>query len=243
MVSLNSRTFSIAITAWSAKVCSRLMSAVGERLHLRRSRRDHADRPRPRASSAPPAPCGSRAAPAARARRGTRCRSAERRPRHAISLRSRNARPADRRARAAAARLRPPSVGRRSSPSRAACSPGATARRGCRRPGRAAARARRSASKHRLHVGRRAADDAQHLGGRRLPLERLLGLVEQAHVLDRDHRLVGEGLEQRDLLVGERPHLAGASTTIAPIDRACRAASARRARAVAAEPLRARACR
>ena len=36
----------------------------------------------------------------------------------------------------------------------------------------------------------------QDFRGRRLPLERLLGLVEQAHVLDRDHRLVGEGLEQ-----------------------------------------------
>ena len=34
----------------------------------------------------------------------------------------------------------------------------------------------------------------------------LLDLVEQPHVLDRDHRLVGEGLEQRDLLLGERPH-------------------------------------
>ena len=34
----------------------------------------------------------------------------------------------------------------------------------------------------------------------------VLDLVEQAHVLDRDHRLVGEGLQQRDLLVGERPH-------------------------------------
>ena len=30
---------------------------------------------------------------------------------------------------------------------------------------------------------------------------------EQPHVLDGDHRLVGEGLEQRDLLVGEGPHL------------------------------------
>ena len=41
----------------------------------------------------------------------------------------------------------------------------------------------------------------QHLGGRGLLLERLgqlararLHLVEQPHVLDRDHRLVGEGL-------------------------------------------------
>ena len=32
-----------------------------------------------------------------------------------------------------------------------------------------------------------------------------LRLLEQPRVLDRDHRLVGEGLEQRDLLVGERP--------------------------------------
>ena len=32
-----------------------------------------------------------------------------------------------------------------------------------------------------------------------------LHLVEQAHVLDRDHGLVGEGGDQLDLLVGERP--------------------------------------
>ena len=31
------------------------------------------------------------------------------------------------------------------------------------------------------------------------------GLLEQPRVLDRDHGLVGEGLQQRDLLVGERP--------------------------------------
>ena len=72
------------------------------------------------------------------------------------------------------------------------------------------------ASKHRLHVGRRAGDHLQDLGGRGLPLERLLGLVEQAHVLDRDHRLVGEGLQQRDLLVGKRPGL-GRATGMAPM--------------------------
>ena len=38
-----------------------------------------------------------------------------------------------------------------------------------------------------------------------------LHLVEQPHVLDRDHRLVGEGRDQFDLLVGERPHLRCAS--------------------------------
>ena len=35
---------------------------------------------------------------------------------------------------------------------------------------------------------------------------RFLDFVEQPHVLDRDHRLVGEGGYQLDLLVGERPH-------------------------------------
>src|SRR5262245_43274213 len=33
-----------------------------------------------------------------------------------------------------------------------------------------------------------------------------LNLVEEAHVFHRDHRLVGEGLDQLDLLGGERPH-------------------------------------
>ncbi len=57
------------------------------------------------------------------------------------------------------------------------------------------------------------ADDLEHVGGRGLPLERLelvgarLHLVEQPHVLDRDHRLVGKGLDQLDLLGGKRPHL------------------------------------
>src|SRR5262249_27502099 len=53
----------------------------------------------------------------------------------------------------------------------------------------------------------------QHLRGRGLLLQRLgklararLHLIEQPHVLDRDHRLVGEGLDQLDLLIGERPH-------------------------------------
>ena len=35
----------------------------------------------------------------------------------------------------------------------------------------------------------------------------VLDFVEQADVLDRDHRLVGEGLHQGDLLLGERLHL------------------------------------
>ena len=58
-------------------------------------------------------------------------------------------------------------------------------------------------------------DDAQDVTGRRLCVERrrqvtIAGLefFEQPHVLDRDHRLVGEGLEQRDLVVSESPGLA-----------------------------------
>ena len=56
-------------------------------------------------------------------------------------------------------------------------------------------RAARDRFEDRLHVPRRAGDHLQDLGRRGLPLERLLRLVEQPHVLDREHRLVGEGLE------------------------------------------------
>ena len=52
---------------------------------------------------------------------------------------------------------------------------------------------------HRLQFTRRRADDAQHLGGRGLLLQRfgelaraLLLRLEQPHVLDGDHRLIGE---------------------------------------------------
>ncbi len=58
---------------------------------------------------------------------------------------------------------------------------------------------------HRLRVVRRTADDTQDLGGRRLPLQGLLGLVEQPHVLDRDHGLVGKGRHQADLAGGKGP--------------------------------------
>ena len=60
---------------------------------------------------------------------------------------------------------------------------------------------------HRLHVRRRAADDAEHLGRCRLMLQRLaqfrialLQFLEQPHVLDGDDGLVGKGFEKRDLL-------------------------------------------
>ena len=56
---------------------------------------------------------------------------------------------------------------------------------------------------HRRGVGHRAADHLQHLGRGGLLLQRLLGLVEQPRVLDRDHRLMGKGLQQRDFLFRE----------------------------------------
>src|SRR5262249_32808004 len=66
---------------------------------------------------------------------------------------------------------------------------------------------------YRLQLTGRARDDLEHLGGRGLLLQRLayfararLHLVEQPHVLDRNHRLVGEGGDEFDLLFGERLH-------------------------------------
>src|SRR5919109_878397 len=55
---------------------------------------------------------------------------------------------------------------------------------------------------HRLHIRRRAADDAEHLGRRRLMLKGLaqfcitvLDFLEQSHVFNRDHRLVCKSLQ------------------------------------------------
>ena len=59
---------------------------------------------------------------------------------------------------------------------------------------------------HRRQVAGRRIDHLQHLGSRGLLLQRLPLLGDQPRVLHRDHRLGGEVLQQRDLLVGERPH-------------------------------------
>ena len=56
---------------------------------------------------------------------------------------------------------------------------------------------------HRLQLAWRRIDDLQHLGGRRLPFQRLTLLGKQPCVFHRDHRLRGEVLQQRDLLVRE----------------------------------------
>src|SRR5262245_18260602 len=78
--------------------------------------------------------------------------------------------------------------------------------------------------KHRLHVRRRTADDAEHLGRCRLMLQRfaqfpiaLLQFFEQPHVLDGDYSLVGEGFEKSNLLIGKRVNLG--STNISHADR------------------------
>src|SRR5262245_37005341 len=72
-------------------------------------------------------------------------------------------------------------------------------------------RVRQNGFKHRLKFAGRARDDPQYLAGRGLLLQRLgqfararLHFVEQTHVLNRDHGLVGESGDKLDLLLGER---------------------------------------
>ena len=59
---------------------------------------------------------------------------------------------------------------------------------------------------HRREIAGRGIDDLQYLGGRGLLLQRLARLGDQPRILHRDDRLRREVLQQRDLLVGERPH-------------------------------------
>ena len=65
-------------------------------------------------------------------------------------------------------------------------------------------RSLRNGLKHRLHVIRRTGDHLQDVGGGGLPLQRFPGLVEQPHILDGDHGLIGEGPDQFDLLWRKR---------------------------------------
>ena len=88
----------------------------------------------------------------------------------------------------------------------------------------------------RLEVEGGPPDHLEQLAGRRLLLERdpqlavaRLQLGEQAHVLDGDDGLVGEGLQEVDLLVGEGPPARARQTTIAPMGMPSREASAPRA--------------
>src|SRR5262249_19506629 len=59
---------------------------------------------------------------------------------------------------------------------------------------------------HRLDVRRRAGDDAQDFARRRLLFQRFLEFLKQANILNRNHRLVGEGFEKLDLCRGEGAH-------------------------------------
>ena len=59
----------------------------------------------------------------------------------------------------------------------------------------------------RREIEGRAADDLEHVRGRSLLLEGFTQLAKQPRILDGDHGLSGEVLDQRDLLVGERQHL------------------------------------
>ena len=61
---------------------------------------------------------------------------------------------------------------------------------------------------HRLHVARRAGNHTQDLADRGLLVERLLGLVEQPHVVDGDRCLASECLHERDLVRREQTGLA-----------------------------------
>ena len=58
----------------------------------------------------------------------------------------------------------------------------------------------------RLDIGRRTRNDPQDLGRRGLALQRLALLGQQARVLDRDDRLIGKGADQLDLPLGKWLH-------------------------------------
>src|SRR5262249_39852557 len=58
---------------------------------------------------------------------------------------------------------------------------------------------------HRLKVAGRGIDDLQHFSGCGLLLQRLARLGQEPRVFHRDHRLLREILEERDLLLGKWP--------------------------------------
>ena len=72
----------------------------------------------------------------------------------------------------------------------------------------------------------RTGDHLEDVGRRGLPLQRLPGLVEQPRVLDGDHGLVGEGLQQLDVMVGRTARVVSRVALIMPI-RASRSSAVR----------------
>jgi hypothetical protein len=57
---------------------------------------------------------------------------------------------------------------------------------------------------HRPQIEGRATDDLEHVGGGGLLLQRFTQFAEQARILDGDHGLVSEGLDQLNLLIRKR---------------------------------------
>ena len=85
---------------------------------------------------------------------------------------------------------------------------------------------------YRLHVRGRAADDAEHFCRRSLMLQRLsqfcvalAEFLEQTHVFDCDHGLVGKGFEKLDLLLGKGTYFRAANQ-ISPIGTSSRSRGA-----------------
>src|SRR5262249_28605819 len=64
-------------------------------------------------------------------------------------------------------------------------------------------RALRNRVEHGLNIRRRTSDNTQDFTRRSLLFQRLFEFLKQSHILDGDHRLIGESLEKRDLLLGE----------------------------------------
>src|SRR3974390_2033216 len=63
---------------------------------------------------------------------------------------------------------------------------------------------------HGLELAGRTADDLEHVGGGGLLLKRLLCLIEQAHVFNRDYRLLRKRLQQFFLPLRDRPRFSPA---------------------------------
>ena len=181
---------------------------VGERPRLHAPQRDRADRvafahQRHRQDRAVPMPrCSSRAI-------GNSLRGAAAMSSRWTTARSRTRATGDRAAGERHRRSPSSSVGVLAESCDASCSASPSTRTD-RRLGRVAKLSARSRDgvEHGLHVAGRAADHAQDLADRRLLLERLLRLVEQPHVVDRDRRLPCERLDQRDLVGREQARLA-----------------------------------
>ena len=68
---------------------------------------------------------------------------------------------------------------------------------------------------HRREVTGRGIDDLQHFGGHDLLFQSLARLGQKPRIFHRDDRLRGKVLKERDLLVGERPHVAPMGSDVA----------------------------